>query len=263
MNCLVTIVYFANLYVNPKYGHLLILEQMKDLIKTGLLEHAILYILISVPSYPYFEHLDKIYNLFDTSFVRHRVIFQINHENCHEYPGIKMIHQLALENPSHKHYLLYFHSKSISRFKGIRDDPVEKALFTTVIKNWKHVLNIFRKYPYIDKIGSTSSPKGFIWWNYWWARASYLQWVESPIKTDRRYYYEDWLCRVISNPRSADTNPYRKELSLFEKNNYLLTDENCWGLSNDNNKIGNGTEDVILVGHLLMKNVSGFRFKFI
>ena len=33
----------------------------------------------------------------------------------------------------------------------------------------------------------------WIWFNFWWARGTYLNTCEDPIITCDRYYYESWL----------------------------------------------------------------------
>lgn len=217
----VQIVYFANLFVNPSHGPQLVQEQMKDLVSTGLLRVATLHIVLSVPDGYDPTIQEKVSQSFHPS---HKVVFHIHHENCHEYPGIQLAHDLAYANGSPHHYILYFHSKGITRFYGERD-IFEVALHKTVIAPWDRVLNIFQDHPHIDKVGSTSSKTGWIWWNYWWARASYLVHVETPIKTRRRHYYEDWLSRVLADP---------------QKNTYLFTNKNCWSLSAPDQPIGKG-----------------------
>lgn len=217
----INIVYFANLFVNPTHGILLIDKQMEDLVATGLLDVSTLHIVLSVPVKFNTTIKERIYQSF---FPSHNIIFHINNEDCHEYPGIQLVHSLASANGSANHYLLYFHSKGITRFRGERE-MVEKNLHKTVIAQWKHVLEIFETYPKIDKIGSTASDAGFIWWNYWWARASYLIHVEIPIKTERRHYYEDWLSKFVRDPYN-DT--------------YLQSNKNCWSLSAPMKHVGIG-----------------------
>lgn len=215
----INIVYFANLFVNPTHGILLIDKQMKDLVSTGLLDVATLHIVLSVPVRFNPTIKEKVYQTFLPS---HNVIFHINNEDCHEYPGIQLVHALAFSNGSPNHYILYFHSKGITRFRGQRD-IIERNLHKTVIAPWRHVLEIFETHSTIDKIGSTASDTGFIWWNYWWARASYLIHVEIPIKTERRHYYEDWLSRFLKDP---------------DKNTYQQTHKNCWSLSAPRKHVG-------------------------
>ena len=224
----IDIVYFANLFVNPQHGTRLIREQMTDLIATGLTRISHIHIVLSVPpdfDFPSFQTiLGSLFHGQQKSFHVY-----IEHENCHEYPGIQLVQSLAFSNGSPHHYLLYFHSKGISRFRGRRETH-ELALHKTVIAPWRHVLEIFDSHPHIDKIGSTSSDKGWIWWNYWWARSSYLIQVEIPIKTERRHYYEDWLGRTLVDIRIRATDVNRPE-NGFDCGLYHTHALNCWSLS--------------------------------
>lgn len=235
------IVYFANLFVNPSYGPRLIREQLSDLVATGMTRFARIHIVLSVP--PDFDYVSLQENLTFLFQRQYRSLeFHIGHENCHEYPGIQQVHSLARDDCSRTHYLLYFHSKGITRFHG-RRERVELALHKTVIVPWKHVLEIFNTHPTIDKIGSSTSTGGWIWWNYWWARASYLSQVERPVKTERRHYYEDWLCRVFLKPEEhvRETHADREE-NHFEPELYHHNVSNCWSLSLKEEPVGEGCE---------------------
>jgi hypothetical protein len=230
----ITIVYFANLFINPIHGQDLIQAQLTDLAQTGLPTLATLHIVLSVPME---EDLRDLRSTITRLFLGRASLHWVR-ESCHEYPGIRLAHQLARSDPSPQHYLLYFHSKSISRFKGKRE-RIERALHTTVIAPWKKVLNIFHDHPSIDKVGSTCSGMGWVWWNYWWVRASYLAQVETPLKTPRRHYYEDWICRRLAHPTTHPTDPLRPEDSLTDPI-YQLSNQNGWGLSHRVSPIGQG-----------------------
>lgn len=247
---LIEIVYFANLFVNRPHGHDLIKEQLTDLVITGLLDQgATLHIVLSVPrDYNYIGLQSTLSRLFRKN---HRVFPNIIHENCHEYPGIQMVYRLAQQNPLRSHYILYFHSKSMTRFKGKREH-IERALHSTVIVPWRKVLEIFQNNPSIDKIGSSCSNHGWIWWNYWWVRASYIVHMENPIKTDRRHYYEEWLSRQLHNPSAQPTDPHRPEERLTNPI-YKLSNKNCWGLSNHANPIGSGCDPHGAIAALLKR----------
>lgn len=235
------IVYFANLFVNASYGPRLVQEQLTDLISTGMTRFSRVYIVLSVS--PDTEHVSLQNNLTQLFQKQYQSLkFHIGHENCHEYPGILQVYSLAREDPSKTHYILYFHSKGITRFHGIREQT-ELALHKTVIAPWKRVLEIFTTHPHIDKIGSTASTGGWIWWNYWWARASYLTQVERPAKTERRHYYEDWLCRVFLKPEehACETHADREE-NRFQPELYRHDPSNCWSLSLKEEPVGEGCE---------------------
>jgi hypothetical protein len=235
------IIYFANLFVNPPHGPRLIREQLTDLVATGLTRFSRVHIVLSLPDdFDYPSLQDNLTFLFQRQY--RTLEFHIGHDNCHEYPGIQQVHSLAREDRNRNHYILYFHSKGITRFHG-RREHVEMALHKTVIDQWKNVLQIFDTHPNIDKIGSTASTGGWIWWNYWWARASYLTQVEKPVKTERRHYYEDWLCRVFVKPEehTRETNADREE-NCFEVDLYHHDPSNCWSLSLKEQPIGEGCE---------------------
>lgn len=235
------VVYFANLFVNPSFGPRLIREQLSDLVATGITRFCRIHIVLSVPpDFDYVSLQESLTFLFQKQF--RTLEFHIGDENCHEYPGIQLVHALASANGSPNHFLLYFHSKGISRFHG-RRERVELALHKTVIAQWKHVLEIFSAHPIIDKIGSSASTGGWIWWNYWWARASYLAQVETPVKTERRHYYEDWLCRVFVKPEEhiGETHVDREE-NCFKTDLYHHTVSNCWSLSLKDQPIGEGCD---------------------
>lgn len=246
----IQIVYFANIFVNRSHGHILIREQLTDLVKTGLTEIATLHIVLSVPSdYNHVNLQSSLTHLFPST---HKVIFHICHESCHEFPGIQLVYQLALKSPSRQDIILYFHSKSITRFKGRREN-VEIMLHSTVVAPWKKVLGIFMDHPSIDKIGSTCSTNGWIWWNYWWVRASYVASVENPIKTARRYYYEDWLSRRLINPAKQSMDPLRPEEDRENRQIYNISNANCWGLSHKMDFVGRGCKPPEAIAFLLRR----------
>jgi len=163
-----------------------------------------------------------------------RVLFTFSFENRHEYDGIFKVWELAqLEEkllsvtskrpkhpsvpanlevssvkdqqddnhtnaPRYKYdILLYFHSKSITRFRAKHNyrDPIEQSCFKLVVENWRQALFVFYHFLSIDKVGPSCSEQGWMWHNFFYARSSYLRNVERPTITPNRYYYEDWLCR--------------------------------------------------------------------
>jgi len=120
--------------------------------------------------------------------------------NRFEYPGIRRVWDISnklSEGEAKETVLLYFHSKGMfnTKEKGSRD-KIERLLSSTVIDAWTTVLHRFAEIPTLNKAGYAASEQGFIWLNFWFARASYLQMLVNPVITDNRYYYEDWLGRV-------------------------------------------------------------------
>lgn len=222
----VQVVYFANLFVNPSRGHKLVLAQLHDLVATGLVEHALLtHVVISIPPRRNTHYiLAKIANVFGV-FYPTKVRAHFNHDDCHEFPGVSLAHSLARQSPLPDHYVLYFHAKGITRFRG-RREPVELALHAKVIAPWREVLRILDTNPDVDKVGSSFSSAGWVWWNYWWSRASHLARVETPVLTPRRHYYEDWLARESQDQEGVATT----ERALTPEN-YVFSPDRCHGLN--------------------------------
>ena len=81
------------------------------------------------------------------------------------------------------------------------------ALFDSTIVHWQHVLHVFSENATVDRSGSFPAPGGWIWMNFFWARASYIKKLVEPIRTDRRHYYEDWLGRIYDAATDSNKEP--------------------------------------------------------
>ena len=222
----VDIVYFANLYTNSK-GVSLVELQISDLLATGILQkvlHCALHLILSIPPNDVTTTLCHINSIIPED-LKPKIHIIWTPDDCHEYPGISKSFELATTNDNH--YILYFHSKGITRFDGVSRDGNELRLHQVVIADWEWVLFIFRNFTNIDKIGITASEFGWMWYNFWWARATYLSNNEMPLKTERRHYYEDWLARQLTPQGSSEkTEPERRIPSI----SYNCTFTNCWNL---------------------------------
>lgn len=131
--------------------------------------------------------------------------------NQHEYPGIHLVWNIAndtAEADRKNTVILYFHAKDITHDNsGVRSGG-NMNLTDTVIKPWKAIVERFKRDPAINKAGRAASDAGFIWYNFWWARASYIAACERPILTERRHYYEDWVGRLKEeNPAIDNKEP--------------------------------------------------------
>lgn len=112
--------------------------------------------------------------------------------NEYEYRGILKVWEISKIYTLSTDIILYLHSKGMTRvnsFDDCKNDYYYK-IFEDINKI-KEIFNIFYK---INKIGYFCSNSGFIWYNFWFVRGSYIKNVIKPIKTNRRHYYESWLC---------------------------------------------------------------------
>jgi len=124
--------------------------------------------------------------------------------NKYEFPGIRKVWDLSQRlsgREARETIFLYFHSKGMfnSPDKSSSRDFHERMLFRTVIDPWKSILPRFVQHETLNKAGYAASSAGFIWYNFWWVRASYAQNLVCPIVSKRRHYYEVWLALLDSN----------------------------------------------------------------
>jgi hypothetical protein len=199
----VRIVYFINCYINQNFIYLFN-SQLREFEATGLLQEtdSALYIVFSGTEQDRMTIEDATRKLFgkgtEIHFVHHK-------ENAYEYPGIKKVWGLGREDADG--LILYFHARGISRIKLGRfrrnRQLTEKGLFNKVIGEWRQNLLWLRHVPSIDKVGINCGGNGWLWFNFWWVRASYVRQLEEPVKTDRRHYYEDWIGRYVDGTNPA------------------------------------------------------------
>ena len=211
------VVYFINCNVNNNYFDWL--EQQISYVNN--LE-ATIYIIatISESEENYFtKHVNEL-------FPNEKIIIQCTYNNEYEYQGILKVWEIGQEHYKKNDIILYFHSKGVthhSEYKYNKNDN-----YNIILKDYNKIKNIFTKYNYIDKIGYSCGGLGWIWYNFWYVRGSYIKYVEKPIKTNRRHYYEDWLSRKVKNETDIFCDSERP-FSYYE--NTLIS---CYNFYTDN-----------------------------
>ena len=86
---------------------------------------------------------------------------------------------------------------------------VEAELFDKIIVPWRDVVKVFQSNDTITRVGTYPAPGGWVWFNFWWARTSYIQSITEPIRTTRRHYYEDYLGRLNDDSTREHLEPGR------------------------------------------------------
>ena len=204
------IVYFAYLDTKGKnwansHPQKLMIQQLNDLKAFGLVERATTINIVF--TYPKQNDTNIVAeNRADETVTTIKEILpsaQIHRSggNRHEYPGIRLVWDIATGTPEADRtntLILYFHAKGITHNpnSGGERIPINQTLTDTVIKPWKDIIERFKRDPSVNKAGYAASGDGFLWYNFWWARASYIAGCEIPIITERRHYYEDWLAKL-------------------------------------------------------------------
>ena len=153
-----------------------------------------------------------------------------NYVNEFEYPGILKVWELGQIYKDTNDIILYFHSKGVTRNRLYESNKNDN--YNIILKDINEIYDIFTTFPSIDKIGYYSGGIGWIWYNFWYSRGSYIHQVEKPIKTSRRHYYEDWLSRKVLN--GENIVDYERPHSYYP--NTLLS---CYGFYTDKRIYGN------------------------
>jgi hypothetical protein len=188
---MLNIIYYAWININKNYS-VIIGGQLDDIIASGISEVSKLYVIICCE---HEECNDHIQNLIHNK-LQNKINYELEmkKENHYEYYGIDKLYSLSLQEPNS--YFLYFHSKGMFNYDNIHERHIyETTLTKRTLYRCKEVLDLFEKNPQIMKIGlfpSNLHNANFVWFNFYYARGSYLITCEKPIITDYRYYYETW-----------------------------------------------------------------------
>lgn len=156
-------------------------------------------------------------------------------ENEFEYRGIHKVWELSQRYRQRDDLLLYFHSKGITRNASYASNASDN--YNLVLREFDKVKEVFTIFPSVDKVGYAASKCGGMWYNFWYARGSYLQSLDEPIQTTLRHYYEYWLARRAEG--------VREKISLYEElytrpMTYAESELNsCYSLYTDKKTIGN------------------------
>ena len=190
----INIVYYA--YINRDSNWRGIISgQLLQLKSYGILDEADLYVHITDAE----ADTEEVINLVEA--VAPTAIISKSTVNHFEYPAIKLAYNIAHQQPDS--YIIYFHSKGMSY--NVHSRKIDEiTLLTLTFENWRKKLQIFQNKS-INKIGlfpaigdDKDSEKqgtrgGWIWFNFWYARANYIINCDEPTITDDRYFFEHWL----------------------------------------------------------------------
>ena len=233
---IINIVYFLNADISACYLKLFN-DQLKDLIKSGILinENLKLYLVIVCSSNKKRSKINKIIsNLKISQYCKINISFS---EDSHkEYEGINKVWEISNQQNKKNSFIFYIHGKGLSylqnKFLYIRQ-PLEKFLFKIIIYKWKRNIELLSRFESINKLGSLSGIYGWLWFNFWIARTSYITKLEKPVKRNRACYYEDWLARYELNKTNNSLNIYK---NIFNDTYYNTVNQNLNLLSKPKNK---------------------------
>ncbi|WPU94256.1 hypothetical protein SNE25_01790 [Mucilaginibacter sabulilitoris] len=200
----IKIVYY--IYTSPNSNWRAIVSgQLYQLKSYGILSEADLYIHITDSN----NYIDEIKTLIIN--IVPAAIISTSSINQFEYPAIKLLHDLAIQYPNNN--FIYFHSKGMTHSLHSRSLQ-EIMLLTKTFENWRKNLQLLSKEGK-NKMGLFSAERGWIWYNFWYAKGSYLANCKAPEISDFRYYYEAWLGEADPDQQIPATDC----INLFEIKN--------------------------------------------
>lgn len=204
----IKIVYFT--YLVPNKWEPIVLEQLEALYNiTSLYEQASIYISLTDDSESQNE-FKKLRNIISSKYNKIQFI-NVFSKNVYEYPGLKSVYDVSTDNDSE--YILYFHSKGITS----NQDLERKMLFKHTIQNYQKYLDEMENNKEIDVASLIPCVKGFGYYNFFWARSSYInkycskpEYSPSYIQHER-YTWEIWIGNNYSRKNFIKTySPYFK-----------------------------------------------------
>lgn len=126
--------------------------------------------------------------------------------------------------------------------------------------NYARVVEVFRGHGYVNKVGLLASEAGFYWFNFWWARGSYLAAVPKPLRHTRagaeveRHYYMGWVGYQNCTMVPAKTYPWNvtEVWPTASECHFRTTPYDCWDTWTGGMAASTSHTDAMAVHRLLL-----------
>lgn len=220
------IIFFINCHVNDKYDSLLNIY-LNDFKESNIENRDDVRLIMVIVGKPvdylkirtYAESkLPGMFNEYDEKDILNpstteRIEFRVFDSSYYEYAGIYTAWKEAMGSDDDD-LITYTHCRGMGHqhprapeMNGSRD---VYSLYAAdqIISKYNKVVEIFEENPTVTKVGLGQSPGGWIWFNFWTCKASYLKNLERPKAKGKltslmkknfdkhatdRHYYEAWL----------------------------------------------------------------------
>jgi hypothetical protein len=198
----IKIVYFT--YLVPEKWESIVNEQLTQLKNLTFLYNMSTIFMSVTDDTPEKRELKKLQILLSKEYNKIQLINTFS-ENVYEYPGIKTVYEVSTNN-EHE-YILYFHSKGITHSICTQG----QVMFDYTIKPYEAILNEMEKNLEIDISTAIPCINGFGYYNFWWARSSYInKYCSKPEITEtylkhNRFTWEMWLGNHYSKKHVVKT----------------------------------------------------------
>ena len=110
-----------------------------------------------------------------------------------EHQGIRALWSESFSSDDND-ILVYAHSKHITQIDQTKQvSHFSKACSDIILRNLDTITSLLTTFESIDRAGISQGGTGWMWHNFFAAKARYLKRRPEPLLPDRRYYYESWL----------------------------------------------------------------------
>jgi hypothetical protein len=187
----IIIVYYIYINPNKNWKHI-VNGQLNDLKTIGLI-NSNLNVVICSEEHNILEDCIKIIHKY-----RSDILIKTTCKNLYEYPGIKLLYDLAQNNPNK--IMFYMHSKGMvfsnqTNFRSF----AEMSILRNTMKDPQKIFSIFENNKKVNKIGLIPHEDHYIVSNFYWVRSNYLIGAEIPKITTDRLYYEQYIGLIGSD----------------------------------------------------------------
>lgn len=237
------IIFFINCHVNRQYNSLLDLY-LKDFQESGIQDRddvKLIFVVVGEPEdstsimKKVKDHLPRLFGTYDekdilTSAGTQRFELRMFDNSRYEHVGVETAWSEAMASDDDD-LITYTHCRGLGhnnpRHLEMQGSREVFSMYASahIIRNYDGVMKKFNTNPLMTKAGVTQSPGGWMWFNFWTARASYLKKKDKPDINGKvseaaaksfdggqtvRHYYETWLgddgesnesgCSLLINP---------------------------------------------------------------
>jgi len=180
----IKIVYFA--YLIPNKWETIVEEQLSQLKESSLYNEAD-EIFMSVIADDI--ELNNLILFLKNKYPKITII-NVFKDNVYEFPGIKTLYEIAQNDDDTDTVLLCFHSKGMMS----NQHATRNCLFKYTIENYKQYIDEFDNNKLLEVAGAIPHIAGFIYFNFFWCRSSYVKnYCSEPIVSENRYIWEIWI----------------------------------------------------------------------
>ena len=137
-------------------------------------------------------------------------------ESSHfEHQGIRTFWSESMSS-NDDDILFYAHCKSLSRIDELKEIPhLSKACSEIILGNLDIISSVLTTLESIDRAGICQGGNGWMWHNFFAAKASYIKTRPEPLLSDNRYYYESWLAGTARYEENYEAPSKSKGLSML------------------------------------------------